>query len=309
MSMRVLVTGGCGFIGSHVCERLQNEGHEVLAVDNLSAGKRENVSCPIAVEDITDGPAMERTLTEFRPRVVVHLAAHTRVRESLENPLNNAEQNISGTISILQACRGRGVEKFIYTSTGGARYGDPERLPVSETDPLRPISPYGISKYAAEHYVRVLSDMHGFDYLILCFGNVYGPRSDPVSTMAIPIFATRMLRGEPPQIFGDGGQTRDFLYVEDIARVVFEQLDTRTRDKLFNLASGTQTSVNEVCRLMEEEYRTGLKPEHVDPIRGEVRDIVLDISRAREQLAFEPTPFAEGLRKTLAWFREVQPAR
>ncbi len=307
--MKVLITGGCGFIGSHVCERLQKEGHEVLSMDNLSAGKRENVSCAIAVEDITDCEAMERTFADFRPRVVVHLAAHTRLRDSLENPLNNAEQNVSGTISVLQACRNNGVEKIIYTSTGGARYGEPERLPVAETDPLKPISPYGISKYAAEHYVRVLSQTFGFDYLILCFGNVYGPRSDPISTMAIPIFATRMLRGEPPQIFGDGGQTRDFLYVEDISRVVHEQLTTTTEEKLFNLASGTQTSVNEVVRLMEEEYQTGLVPEHVDAIRGEVRDILLDISRARKELGFQPTSFEEGLKKTLAWFREVQPTR
>lgn len=303
--MRVLVTGGCGFIGSHICDALQADGHEVLALDNLSSGKRERVRCAVAVADITDQAALDGAFTRFRPEAVVHAAAQVMLRASLERPAFDAQQNIIGTINVLEACRVHGVRRVIYTSTGGARYGEPKRLPVTEDDAALPLSPYGISKHAAEHYVRIYARLHGISSLILAFGNVYGPRDDPRTCRVMSVFIDKLMRGERPAVFGDGEQTRDFLYVKDIAQVVARNLTKETEDMLFNLASGEQVSVNRIFGLVERELRTGLAPVYAPAVKGEVRDIVLDIARARAQLGFSPTPIEKGVEETVAWFRSA----
>lgn len=298
--MRVLVTGGCGFIGSHIVNDLEKD-HEVLVVDNLSSGKKERVSCRVEVVNICDTKKLKGLFTEFKPEVVIHTAAHIQVREALENPIMNAENNVIGTISVLEACKAANVSRVLYTSTGGARYGDPESLPVSEAVPADPLSPYAISKVTAEVYVQFYAH-HGIEHLILCFGNVYGPRDEPESKHIIPIVIHKFLSGEAPTIFGDGEQTRDFLYVGDIVTTVRKNLTSTTG--LFNLASGEKTSVNTICSAISEELETDVAPEHTEAIAGEVRDIQLDISKARAELGFSPTPLREGLRETVAWMKE-----
>jgi UDP-glucose 4-epimerase len=301
--MRILVTGGCGLIGSHICDALAE--HDVLALDNLSHGKRENVQCNIAQVDITDVELLEHVFSQFQPEIVIHTAAQVQLRESLQNPVFDAQQNIIGTITVLEACRKFGVKKIIYTSTGGARYGEPEKLPVPETAPVNPLSPYGISKHTAEHYIQMYHLVHGIDYLILCFGNVYGPRDDIKSQRVMSVFMDAMINGRQPKIFGDGKQTRDFLYVKDIARLIARNLTTKTEHKLINLASGEGTSVNQLYELIEHELQSGIKPQYMPAVKGEVRDIVLDITLAREELGFVPTPIVQGIKETLAWQKQI----
>lgn len=295
--MRIIVTGGAGFIGSHVVKKLKQK-HNVLVVD-----KKKNSECKTEVVDILNYSKLKIVFKKFKPEIVIHMAAQVELRKSLKDPFFDAQTNILGTINVLRACEGIKLKKFIYTGTGGARYGTPVKLPVKEFDCVMPESPYGISKMAAEHYVRVLSGLNGFDYLILCFGNVYGPGDDPKMGRVISVFITRMMRKRNPLIFGSGKNTRDYLYVEDVADVIAKNLNTKTKHKLFNLASGTQTSVNQIYKIIEKELNSGIKPKYISAIKGEVRDILLDISLAKKELKFKPTPLKKGMNKTIEWFK------
>jgi UDP-glucose 4-epimerase len=300
--MRILVTGGAGFIGSHIVDTLQ-ASHEVTAFDNLSTGKQERIQCTLIQGDITNPEDLNKAFEKIKPEIVIHTAAQVMLRESLENPIFDAQQNILGTINVLEACRHHGVKRIIYTSTGGARYGEPERLPVKETDPVNPLAPYGISKHTAEHYVESYDKLYGIDHLILAFGNVYGPRDDPRTKRVMSLFIDALMKHNSPKIFGDGDQTRDFLYVKDIAKTIAANLQNTPQTRLFNLASGESTSVNRIFELVEGELKTGIKPEHVDAVPGEVRDIVLDITKARQELGFIPTTMEQGIKETVAWFQ------
>ena len=301
--MRILVTGGAGFIGSHICDALQKAGHKVIAFDNLSTGKKKRITCPLIKGDITKPADIKKAFIKVKPEIVIHTAAQVMLRESLENPIFDAQQNILGTINILEACRKHKVKRIIYTSTGGARYGTPDKLPVKETDPIRPLAPYGISKHTAEHYVESYGKLYNLDYLILCFGNVYGPRDDPRTKRVMAIFIDALLHKKSPKIFGDGGQTRDFLYVKDIAAVIVRNLTATPQHRLFNLASGESTSVNKIFDIVEKQLRSGIKPTHIEAITGEIRDIVLDITLARKELQFTPTPIEKGIQETVEWFK------
>ncbi|MBU0760573.1 MAG: NAD-dependent epimerase/dehydratase family protein [Nanoarchaeota archaeon] len=300
---KILVTGGAGFIGSQVVDLLLEKGHEVVVVDNLSTGKKENVSgkAKFYERDITVdiGDIFE---TE-KPRIVIHAAAQVMLRESLESPVHDAKTNILGTINVLEACRKNGVGKIIYTSTGGARVGEPEYLPVDESHPLNPCSPYGISKHTAEHYVWMYNQLYGLDYLIFCFGNVYGPRDDPDCKRVIPLFISQMLGGESPIIFGDGNQTRDFIYAADLAEFIVSCIDKNPKHKLFHLANGEKICVNEIFEMLKKLSGFEGDARHVDSIKGEVRDIVLDTTLAKNELGWEPKrSFEQGLKKTWEWF-------
>lgn len=298
--MRIIVTGGSGFIGSHVVRKLKQK-HKVLVID-----KKRNPECESKIIDILNYPKLGAAFKSFKPEIVIHLAAQVELRKSLKDPVFDAQTNILGTINVLRACEGLKIKKFIYTGTGGARYGTPERLPAKEHDRVSPESPYGTSKMAAEHYVRVLGELYGFDYLMLCFGNVYGPGDNPEMGRVISVFISSIIKGKSPSVFGDGEQTRDYLYVEDIAEVITKNLTTKTNHKLFNLASGTQTSVNEIYEIIEKELNSGLKPKYISAIKGEVRDILLDISLAKKELKFKPTPLKIGMKKTISWFKETR---
>lgn len=303
--IKVLITGGAGFIGSHIVDFLIKKKYKVIVVDNLSSGQKEfiNEKAAFYEQDITK--RLDEIFEKERPDIVIHTAAQIMLRESLKNPIYDAKTNIIGTINILETSRKYGVKKFIYTSTGGARVGEPEYLPVDENHPLKPCSPYGISKHTAEHYVWLYNKLYGIDYLIFCFGNVYGPRDNPICKRVIPLFVDLMLKQETPIIFGDGEQSRDFLYVMDLAEFIVNSIEKSPKDKLFHLANSEKIKVNEIFRLLKEI--SGFKGEvkHVKAIKGEVRDIVLNTRLAAKELGWKPKhSFKEGLKESFEWLKE-----
>ena len=304
--MRILVTGGAGFIGSHVADALVNEGHDVVVVDDLSTGKREQVN-PAArfyQVDLRDEAALAPILSSEQPEVISHQAARADVRESMAKPVLYADVNVIGSLRLLELARRNGVRKVVYASTGGAVYGEPEYLPVDEEHPVRPLDPYGASKHYVEHYLYLYRQNYGLDYTILRYANVYGPRQDPLGEAGVvAIFTGKMLTGGHPVINGSGEQERDFVYVGDIARANLLSLD-RGDGGLFNLGSGVGTSINQVFASLKQA--TGYQgPELHGPAKlGEVYRIYLEASAARAELGWEPVvSLDEGIERTVEYFR------
>ena len=307
--MKILVTGGAGFIGSLLVDKLVEKGYEVVVMDNLSMGREENLNkkAKFYLMDITYYKVLNEIFKNEKPDLVFHLAAQTLLRKSIDEPLEDAKTNILGTISVLESCRKNNIKKIIYTSTGGARVGEPQYLPVDEKHPLNPSSPYGISKHSAEHYIWMYSKLYGIDYLIFCFGNVYGPRDSPESKRLVPLFIDLILKNQTPKIFGDGNQTRDFIYALDLVEFMAESINKigKTEHNLFHLANGKQISVNEVFKLLKEISEFNGEAEHDEAIKGEVRDIVLDISLAKKELGWSPKADIEvGIKETWEWFSD-----
>ncbi|MAG02202.1 UDP-glucose 4-epimerase [Candidatus Pacearchaeota archaeon] len=305
--MKVLVTGGSGFIGSHVADRLVDNGYEVVVIDVRDYDWDNKDRIRFIECDVCDNEKLNDIFEEEGFELVVHMAANTMLRKSIEDPMYDARLNILGTISVLECMRKNNVDKLVYTSTGGARVGDPEYLPVDEKHPINPTSPYGISKHTAEHYVWLYGELYGIDYLIFCFGNVYGPRDSPLTKRLVPIFLDKFLKNEVPMIFGDGSKTRDFIYVKDLVDFIIKSIDKigETENKLFHLANGKEVSVSEMVRIMKEVSGSDIEPEHVDDIKGEVQDIVLDISLAKDELGWNPiTHIRDGIRETWDWVRD-----
>lgn len=304
--MRILVTGAAGFIASHVADAFVDAGHEVVVVDNLSTGRRENIPAGARfVEMDVASPALPALVEEFRPDVVDHHAAHADVRESVSNPQHDASINVVGMISLIHACTRAGVRKFIFASSGGAIYGEPDVVPCDEEHPVRPISPYGASKAAGEMYLQTFSRIYDMDYTILRYPNVYGPRQHPYTEegQVIAIFARLMLAGRQSSIFGSGEQERDFVYVGDIVQANLRALETGSR-QTFNIGTGQGITVNELYRRLKS--LTGYPGDvRYAPARpGEVFRIALDATRARAGLGWEPKmPLDAGLRATVAWVR------
>jgi UDP-glucose 4-epimerase len=307
--MKILVTGGCGFIGSHIVDKLVAKGYDVVVVDNLSTGKKKflNPKALLYVVDITNAQELNSVFEKEKPEIVLHVAAHAVVIESIQDPVFDAKTNIFGTINVLEACRKYGVKKIVYTSTGGARYGNPQYLPMDENHPINPASPYGISKHTAEHYIKAYSEMYGFDYLIFCFGNVYGPRDDPKCKRVTAIFSHKIINAEQPIIYGDGNQTRDFLYVLDLAEFISDSILKNPEHKLFNLANGEQVSVNFIFDELKKISNYPGEAKHIEAIKGEVRDNCLDTKLAQKELGWKvKTPFTQGLKETYEWLRNNQ---
>ncbi|MFA5259294.1 MAG: NAD-dependent epimerase/dehydratase family protein [Candidatus Pacearchaeota archaeon] len=303
--MKILVTGGAGFIGSHIVDTLIKNNHEVIIIDNLSTGQKDfiNKSAKLYIQDIRKD--VNHVFEKEKPELVIHTAAQVMLRKSIEEPIFDATTNIIGTINILEACRKNNVKKIIYTSTGGARYGEPKYLPVDENHQIKPASPYGISKHTAEHYVEMYSRLYELDYLIFCFGNVYGPRDNPECKRVTSIFSYKILKNEKPIIFGDGNQTRDFIFVKDIANFIVKSINKTPKNKLFNLANGEQISVNQIFEILKEISGFSKDAEHIEAVQGEVRDICLDTKRAKQELGWaKKTDFKEGLRQTFEWLKE-----
>ncbi|HEY65358.1 MAG TPA: SDR family oxidoreductase [Caldilineae bacterium] len=305
---KILVTGGAGFIGSHIVDAFIEAGHDVVVIDNLVTGKRENVN-PKATfyeVDIRDGERVEEVFAAERPDVICHQAALANVRQSLEDPVTYAEVNILGSLVLLEMARKYGCQRFIYASTGGACYGEPEFLPVTEDHPINPLDPYGASKHAVEHYLFLYRHNYGLPYVVLRYPNVYGPRQDPLGEAGVvAIFTGLMLQGKQPTINGSGEQQRDFVYVSDIARA--NVLALERGDGIYNLGSGIPTDVNTI--FAELKAITGYPGEahHGPPKPGEVFRVYLDASKARKELGWEPTiPLKEGLQRTVDFFRQQQ---
>lgn len=305
--MRVLVTGGAGFIGSHVVDAFVADGHEVSVLDNLSTGKLANLN-PAATlyeADIRDPQGLARVFTAARPEVVCHQAALADVRASMREPEVYAEVNIIGSINLLEAARRHGVKKFIYASTGGAAYGEPETLPVDESHPVNPLDCYGASKHTVEHYLFIYNHAYGLDNVTLRYSNVYGPRQDPHGEAGVvAIFTGRMLAGEPCTIHGTGEQQRDFVYVGDVARA---NLAAATRGRgIYNIGSGVGSDINTIFALLRQAAGYSQEVNYGPAKLGEVFRIVLDTGKAREGLGWQPSVALEhGLARTIAYFQAV----
>jgi UDP-glucose 4-epimerase len=303
--MRILVTGGAGFIGSQVVDAYIEAGHEVHVVDNLSTGLRENVhpSAVFHLMDIRD-PAVTRLVAEGQYEVLNHHAAQMDVRRSVEDPVYDAEVNAIGTLRLLEGARRGGVKKVIFASTGGAIYGEQDYFPADEQHPLRPVSPYGVTKLIGEKYLHYYRVVHGLHYVVLRYSNVYGPRQNPHGEAGVvAIFTERLLRGEQPIINGDGLQTRDFVYVGDVVRANLLALHF-DRDDVFNIGTGVETDVNTIFRRLRELCGADVPERHGPAKPGEQRRSVLDITKARRELGWEPqVPLREGLANTVEYFR------
>lgn len=302
--MKILVTGGAGFIGSHVVDAYVAAGHQVAVVDNLTAGRREHVHQAARLYPIDiRSPQLREVFERERPDVVNHHAAQASVVASVADPRADADVNIMGTLHLLTLCAQFGIRRLVFASTGGAIYGNPQRLPAGENEPANPLSPYGISKLAGETYVRYFGTT-GLSWAILRYANVYGPRQDPRGEAGVvSIFAQAMLDGRAPTVFGDGTQTRDFVYVEDVARANLLATDMPASD-LANIGTGAETSVNDIARRLAALTGFRGEPLHAATRPGEVRRIVLDPSKAGRWLGWSAqTSFEEGLRRTVEWIR------
>ena len=303
--MKILVTGGAGFIGSHLVDRLVLEGHDVVIVDNLSTGKRKNLNraARFYKMDIQSN-GIERVFRKERPSLIVHLAAQMDVRRSVADPIFDAQANILGTINLMEQAVKHGVRKVIFASSGGAVYGEQEVFPASESHPTRPLSPYGISKLTAEHYLYYYHSVSGIQYVSLRYSNVYGPRQDPEGEAGVvAIFTRKMLAGEQPVINGNGRQTRDFLFVED---VVEGNLAAMGKDVygVLNVGTGTETSINELFRTLRDLTGSSCKELHGPAKKGEQARSVIDATRLRQELGWDArTSFREGLARTVEYFK------
>jgi len=303
--MRVLITGGAGFIGSHTAEHCLAAGHSVVVLDNLSSGKRGSVplSATFYNLDVRDSAICE-VFKKERPEIVCHLAALTNVRESMQRPLLYADVNVLGSLRLLECCRVAKVRKIIYACTGGAAYGEPHVLPVPEDHSINPLDPYGASKHHVEHYLYLYRQNYDLDFTVLRYANVYGPRQDPSGEAGVvAIFAMKMLTGDQPVINGHGHQLRDYTYVSDVANANLLAFD-KGGGRTYNIGTGIGVSVVE----MFEKLRvlTGFHgvPEYGPSKPGEVSRIFLDVTRARTELRWSAqTNLADGLCATVNFFR------
>jgi UDP-glucose 4-epimerase len=311
----VLVTGGAGFIGSNLADRLLAEGHRVVAVDDLSTGRIANLGEArgygkaytfFNMDVRADGllPLFER----HKPEVVFHLAAQAGVRPSLDDPVLDASVNLMGTLNVIGCAISVGARKLIYAASGGTIYGEPRRIPAKESaaQGSHPLSPYGISKKAALDYLAFYQRYRGLDYTACALANVYGPRQDPYGEAGVvAIFASKMLSGEAPAIFGDGNQTRDYVFIDDVVHAFVQAID-RASGKLVNVGTGLETSVNGLYRLLADIIGFEGEPQHGPLPPGELRRIALDISAASTALAWKPwTHLEDGLAETVAFLKGV----
>ena len=307
--MRILVTGGAGFIGSNVTDRFLADGHQVAVLDDLSTGFREfvNPNARFYEVDLADADALDRAVAEFRPEVIDHHAAQIDVRKSVTEPRRDATTNILGSLALLESATRHGVRKLIYASTGGALYGEARFLPATEDHPVNPEAPYGASKHTVEHYLYIWKLLHGLDYTVLRYPNVYGPRQNPHGEAGVnAIFIGLMLEGQRPRIFGTGEQVRDYLYVDDVVDANVEALE-RGSGEMVNLGTGVGTSVNDIFRELKKQMGFGEEPIYEAPRPGEIQRIYLDASRAKQVLGWAPkVTFAEGLRRTIDWSKAAR---
>jgi len=309
--MKALVTGGAGFIGSNLVDALVERGDEVTVVDDLSTGKRENLAdgpgsaAELVEADIRDSRGMRDLIDRVRPQVIFHMAAQIDVRKSTADPAWDAGINVLGTINLLQAALEAGVDRFINTSTGGAIYGEGRILPAPEDHPQAPEAPYGQSKFCAEGYCDLYSRLHGLSTVSLRYGNVYGPRQDPLGEAGvIAIFCGKLLEGAQPTIFGNGEQTRDYVYVGDVVRANLAAAESHANGA-FNIGLGVETSVLDLVEALREISDTdGFEPEFATPRLGEVQHIAIDPARAQGELGWEPhITLRDGLERTLTSLR------
>lgn len=305
--MKILVTGGAGFIGSHVVDAFVAAGHAVAVADNLSTGSRTwlNPKASFHAVDLRSA-RLDEVFAAERPEAVAHLAAQAAVGRSVVDPAFDASVNIAGGLNLLDCCRRFGVRRMIYSSSGGAGYGDTDAIPTPEEHPSRPASPYGITKVAIEQYVEALGPLWGMRGVSLRYANIYGPRQNPQGEAGvIAIFCHRLLSGQPLTINGDGGQTRDFVHVEDVARANVLALERGEVTGPLNIATGVETSVTEIAEALRAAAGTGAPPVHGPARPGEQRRSCLDPARAARALGWRPgIPLDVGLAATYDFFKK-----
>lgn len=304
--MNVLVTGGAGFIGSHIVDKLINEGLDVVVIDNLSTGKLENLNekAKFYNLDITS-KQLATVFEKEKIDVVIHQAAQTDVQKSLQDPISDSKVNINGTINLLKCCRKYNVRKIIYASSA-AVYGKPEYLPIDEKHPIQPMSFYGISKFTPENYFRIYKELYGLNYTILRYSNIYGPRQDSKGEGGvIAIFIDKLLNEQTPIIFGDGEQTRDFLYVEDVAEANFRAI-FKGDGEILNISTNTRISINQLYTELTSILHLDLKPHYREARLGDILHSSLNNQKAIQILNWQPKyTFSEGLLKTVSYYKSM----
>jgi UDP-glucose 4-epimerase len=304
--MKTLVTGGAGFIGSNLVDALLARGDEVAVIDDLSTGRRQNLENALSqgaelIElDIRDPQAVSDAVERVAPEAIFHLAAQIDVRKSVADPANDSRVNVEGTINVLRAALDHGVKRLINTSTGGAIYGEGQILPAPEDHPVAPESPYGTSKFCAEQYCALFTRLHGLSTISLRYGNVYGPRQDPLGEAGvIAIFCGKLLEGGRPTIFGDGDQTRDYVFVGDVVDANLRAVESKATGS-FNVGRGVQTSVLDIVHALADQSNNGFEADHAPARPGEVQHIALDPSRTKAELGWEAqVDLDQGLARTL----------
>ncbi len=304
--LKILVTGGAGFIGSSIVDRLIADNYEVAVVDDLSSGMEENINKKARFYKLNiQDPEIETVFKKEHPDIINHQAAQIDVRRSIDDPLYDAGTNVLGTINILQNCIRHKIKKVIFASSGGAVYGEQQTFPASESHPLRPISPYGITKMITEQYLYYYKTVFGLDYTSLRYSNVYGPRQDPFGEAgAIAIFIQKMLDNEQVVINGSGEQTRDFVFVEDVVEANILAIKNSFSESIFNIGTGTETTINEIFRNLKEI--TGLSTENTygPPKAGEQLRSVIECTKAEKILNWRPEiSLSDGLKRTCEYFK------
>ena len=303
---KILVTGGAGFIGSHVADLFISKGYEVVIVDDLSTGRASNLhpDAKFYQMDIRD-PKLREVFEQERPDYVSHHAAQMDVRRSVAEPLFDADVNILGSINMIECAREFSVRHFVYISSGGAAYGEPQSLPCDEAHPINPICQYGASKHTVEHYLYMYHANYSLDYTVLRYANVFGARQDPHGEAGVvAIFTGRMLAGERVTVNGDGEQTRDFVYVEDCARANYLAVTTSHAPGIYNIGCGCPTSINEIFTSLAKITNYSYPVQYAPAKVGETRHIYLDASKARRELGWAPAiNLEDGLERTVEYFR------
>ena len=306
--MKILVTGGAGFIGSHVVNGLLEARHEVVVVDNLTTGHPHNLHPDAAFYEmnILDSQLAD-VFDQEKPDIVNHHAAQIDVRKAVADPLFDAQQNIIGSIHLIEHCREHGVQKIVYASTGGAIYGEQVYLPADEEHPIRPLSPYGISKHTVEHYLDLASLNFGLNYTVLRYANVYGPRQDPHGEAGVvAIFSESLFRGDQPTIFGDGSSTRDYVFVEDVVEANLLAMEGGT-GQIYNVGTGSETDLNELVIKLKTAIGAEIDTIYAPPRLGEVDKIALANDKIKRDLGWAPAhSLEEGFVKTAQYYRSLK---
>ncbi len=304
--MKILITGGAGFIGSQAADALIANGNEVIILDNLSTGFEYNINpdAKFIKADITDFKNIERIFEEEKPEIVYHFAAQIDVRKSVSDPMFDAETNIMGTLNLIKLSAAFKIKKFIFSSTGGAIYGDTDLRPTPENHPEWPLSPYGIAKLAADKFLNYYSEIFGLKYISLRYGNVYGPRQNPHGEAGVvAIFLNKMLNGAQPVINGDGGQTRDYVYVADVVKANILALEKTDKTGIYNVGTSVEISVNDLFKEINKNFDNKYKEVHGPAKIGEQKTSCLSYEKIEKELGFKPeTAFSEGIKKTYEWF-------
>lgn len=304
---KILVTGGAGFIGSHLTDKLVQKGHKVLIIDNLSTGFKHNLNekAKFYQMDIRSA-AIDKIIEKEEPEAVYHLAAQVDVRKSLEDPNLDVEINISGSINLLKSCIKHKVQKVIFASTGGAIYGEQDYFPADEKHPVFPMSPYGVAKLTMEKYLHCFKENFGLNYVCLRLANVYGPRQNPKGDQGVvAIFCGKLLNGEQVTIYGDGRQTRDYVYVDDVVNAFVSALDY-SNGEVFNIGTGIETNVNQLYEILAQKTGSNSNVVYGAERLGEQRRSVIDFAKAKKELNWEPkVDFNQGLEKTWNYYQTM----